>query len=50
MATIPTITVDMSLGLLKRKVQSLRRKGRSLALSYQNLSFGHKMIELVMKS
>lgn len=29
MATIPIITVDMSLGLLKRKVESLQRKGQS---------------------
>ena len=29
METIPTITVDMSLELLKRKVESLQRKGQS---------------------
>ena len=29
METIPTITVDMSLELLKRKVESLQGKGQS---------------------
>ena len=29
METIPTISVDMSLELLKRKVESLQRKGQS---------------------
>lgn len=30
METIPTITVDMSLALLKRKVMSLEKKGQLL--------------------